>query len=46
LKHPNLFKHINDAGRFILGNYITEIEIHKRPLSKLTIDIAKEFGLI
>jgi len=45
-KHPNLFKIEKDVGRFLLGNYVDEDEIHKRPLSKLTIDVAKEFGIL
>lgn len=34
------------AVRHYLGNYVEEDDIIKRPLSKLTIDIAKEFKLI
>lgn len=45
-KHPHLFKDEKDAGRFLLGNYVDENEIHKRPLSKITIDIATEFGML
>lgn len=39
---------INDnlINRFILGNYINESEIHKRPLAKFMQDIGKETGLI
>lgn len=32
--------------RLILGNYSIADEVHKRPLAKLTQDIAKELGLI
>lgn len=35
-----------DPLRFILGNYIAPEDTHKRPLSKLTRDIAKQLGLI
>lgn len=35
-----------DPLRFILGNYIAPEDTHKRPLSKLTQDIAKQLGLI
>ena len=33
-------------NRFIIGNYDSEEDIHKRPLSKLTQDIAKQLKLI
>ncbi|WP_430613180.1 HNH endonuclease [Flavobacterium sp. JP2137] len=36
----------NEIDRMILGNYATEEEIHKRPLTKLYQDIGKELGLI
>lgn len=35
-----------DPLRFILGNYIAPEDMHKRPLSKLSQDIAKQLGLI
>jgi hypothetical protein len=35
----------NRKLRYFLGNYATEADIPKRPLSKITIDIAKEFKL-
>jgi len=35
-----------DPLRFILGNYIAPEDTHKRPLSKLTQDIAKQLSLI
>jgi HNH endonuclease len=35
-----------EIKRFILGNYTEEENFDKRPLSKLTHDIAKELGLI
>lgn len=41
-----LFKNVEDVNRFVLGNYTTEINYHKRVLSKLTTDISKELGLI
>lgn len=34
------------TDRMVLGNYATEGEIHKRPLSKFMQDIAREVGLI
>lgn len=34
------------ARRLFIGNYITEPEIHKRPLSKFTQDIARQLDLI
>lgn len=38
--NPELFK------RIIVGNYTEDIDIHKRPMSKITMDIARELGLI
>jgi hypothetical protein len=38
--HPELFK------RTLVGNYTEDKDIHKRPMSKLVMDIAKELGLI
>lgn len=35
-----------DVERFILGNYSREEDIHKRPLSKMTQDIAKQLKII
>ncbi|WP_316795447.1 hypothetical protein [Pedobacter agri] len=36
----------NEIDRMILGNYVMEEDIHKRPLAKLYQDIGKELGLI
>lgn len=36
----------NDFDRVIVGNYTRDKDIHKRPFSKLTMDIAKQLGLI
>ncbi|KIC62811.1 hypothetical protein [Chryseobacterium taiwanense] len=38
--HPALFK------RTLIGNYTEDKDIHKRPMSKLVMDIAKELELI
>lgn len=38
--HPELFK------RTLVGNYTEDKDIHKRPMSKLVMDIAKELELI
>lgn len=38
--HPELFK------RTLIGNYTQDKDIHKRPMSKLVMDIAKELNLI
>ena len=38
--HPELFK------RMLVGNYTEDYEIHKRPMSKIVMDIAKELELI
>jgi len=35
----------NDFDRVIVGNYTEEKDIHKRPFSKMTMDIAKQLGL-
>jgi hypothetical protein len=34
------------ASRFFVGNYTKDRDIHKRPLSKFTMDIAKQLKLI
>jgi hypothetical protein len=34
------------ANRIILGNYPHEKDIHKRPMAKFTLDLAKQIGLI
>lgn len=36
----------SDFNRFILGNYDTVENIHKRPLAKMTQDIARQLGII
>lgn len=36
----------HDVNRFIIGNYDREEDIMKRPLTKLTQDIARQLGLI
>lgn len=41
-----LFRSEDDVRRMVLGNYISEDEYSKRPLSKLTADISRELGLI
>ncbi len=38
--NPELFK------RTLVGNYTNEKDIHKRPMSKFVMDIAKQLGLI
>lgn len=35
-----------DLERFILGTYADPDDIHKRPLTRLAIDVAKQLGLI
>ena len=35
-----------DVNRYIIGNYDREEDIMKRPLAKLTQDIAKQIGLL
>ncbi len=41
-----LFRNKEDLMRFILGNYISEEDLGKRPLAKLTRDISEELGLL
>ncbi len=36
----------SDVNRFILGTYDKPEDIHKRPLAKLTQDVAKQLGII
>ena len=35
-----------DLERFILGTYTVPDEIHKRPLTRLAIDVAKQLGML
>jgi hypothetical protein len=41
-----LFKNREDVLKHLSGNYITEEDFKKRPLSKLTHDIAEDLGFI
>lgn len=43
-KHMSLSDH--EINRMIIGNYTPKTELHKRPLSKLYLDIANDLGLI
>ena len=36
----------SEIKRFIIGNYADPADVHKRPLAKLTSDLAKDLGLI
>lgn len=40
------FPNTNNLNRFVIGNYDKSSDIHKRPLSKLVQDIAKQLGII
>ena len=42
----SIFKSTVEIKELIIGNYLEEGKLHKRILSKLTKDIAEEFGLI
>ncbi|QOW10112.1 hypothetical protein Q73A0000_06940 [Kaistella flava (ex Peng et al. 2021)] len=42
----SLFPNTSNFNRFILGNYDSPNDTHKRPMSKLIQDIAKQLGLI
>lgn len=41
-----LYKDPDIANRLIVGNYIREKDIHKRPMAKFMQDIARQIGLI
>jgi uncharacterized protein (TIGR02646 family) len=41
-----LFKNKEDLQRLIGGGYVSDDDLHKRPLSKLIRDISKELGLV
>jgi hypothetical protein len=41
-----LFKNKEDVMRLLSSNYITEEDLGKRPLAKLTRDISEELGLL
>jgi hypothetical protein len=41
----NLFNSEHEIIEMLLGNFIHENKLHKRILSKLTKDIADEFGI-
>lgn len=43
---PSLFGSEADIQRMAFGNYIQEVDLDKRPLSKLTRDILLELGII
>lgn len=43
---PKLFTTSGIFNRILLGNYSSEEDIHKRPMAKFTIDIARQVGLI
>ncbi|MFN5443350.1 MAG: hypothetical protein ACK48V_03885 [Crocinitomicaceae bacterium] len=41
-----LFNDVNLSNRILLGNYVHENEIHKRPMAKFMQDIAHDIGFI
>lgn len=43
---PDLIENEEEALRIVMGNYTEEKDLGKRPLSKLTRDIAKELRFI
>lgn len=45
-KYPFLLPKPDILNRILIGNYTLEKEMHKRPMAKFTIDIAKQVGLI
>ncbi|MCS3796559.1 hypothetical protein [Niastella sp. OAS944] len=45
-KYPKILTTSSITNRLLLGNYTNEKDIHKRPMAKFMIDIAKQVGLI
>ncbi len=45
-KFPKLFTTPDIINRILIGNYTSDADIHKRPMAKFTLDIAKQVGLI
>lgn len=43
---PKIFTNASLNNRIFIGNYCEENEIHKRPMSKFTQDLAKDLGLL
>ena len=43
---PELFTDASLSNRFFLGTYTEPEDIHKRPMTKFTQDIAKQLGLM
>ncbi len=43
---PHLFKNKNEVKELALGIYLDSENMHKRPLAKLTRDIAEDLGLV
>lgn len=44
-EYPGMFKGREEVVQMIVSNYISDEELGKRPLAKLTKDICEEFGL-
>lgn len=40
------FSSSQDVKRFILGTFDSHEDVHKRPLTKLVQDVAKQLGII
>jgi hypothetical protein len=45
-RHRNLFNTEDEVLKMIVGNYLSESDLSKRPLSKCMKDISKELGLL
>lgn len=45
-EYSQIFSDKSDVYKMILGNYVVDSDIDKRPLSKLIKDISEEFGLL
>lgn len=45
-KFPKIFKDLGTINQLIIGNYVEESDIHRRPMAKFIQDIAKQLKLI
>jgi hypothetical protein len=43
---PGLFRSPDILNRLLVGNYTAEIDIHKRPMSKFMMDLARQLGML
>lgn len=45
-RHSKLFSSEDEVWKMIMGNYLNESELSKRPLAKCVKDVSKELGLL